>query len=280
MSILETISHRESTRTYNGKPLIKIDAEQIQDFIHTGIHYLGETIDFRMISANENKSGKIRNLSAYGMIRGAKNYIAGVAGKNTSLVEYGFAFEQIALYADSIGLGTCWLGGTFKRKSVARLLRIKKDEWIPVMMPVGYPAKRASAREQITRLAIKADSRKPFEEVFFDGKNGLALNETTSGDLAEVLEAVRLAPSASNKQPWRLVVNTVGDVEFYVERTPNYGAMLGYDIQLVDIGIAMYHFLAAAKETGINGEFKPFVPDRNNVGLYSEYEYLTTFVRK
>ncbi len=280
MSILETISHRESTRTYNGKPLIKIDTEQILEFIESGIQYLGNPITFTMMNTNDNKAEKIKNLSAYGMIRGAKNYIAGIAEENTNLVEYGFAFEQIALFADSIGLGTCWLGGTFKREEVSRILKINKGQWIPVMMPVGYAAKHATPREQLTRLAIKADTRKPFSEVFFDGRSGMPLTEATCQDLAEVMEAVRLAPSASNKQPWRLVVNTGGDVEFYIQRTPNYGEKMGYDIQLIDIGIAMWHFTAAAKEKGVKGGFKTYVPDMNNTGKYDEYEYIATFVRE
>ena len=214
------------------------------------------------------------------MVKGAKHYIAGIANEKISLLDFGYAFEQIALYADSIGLGTCWLGGTFKRSTVARLLKIKKGEWIPAMMPVGYAAVRPSARARLTRLAIKADMRKPFDEIFYNGKNGMPLTEATSGDLAEPLEAVRLAPSASNKQPWRLVVNTDGDVEFYLNRTMNYGERMGYDIQMVDIGIAMWHFKAAAEEKGIKGEYKVFRPDRNNIAFDDETGYVTTFVRK
>lgn len=278
MSILETISHRESIRTYYEKPIEKKDFEKLQSFMQSGIEYLGDPIAFKMINTNQNKAERIKNLSAYGMIKGAQHYIVGVAKENTSLVEFGYAFQQIVLFAESIGLGTCWLGGTFKRKTVARLLKIKKDEWIPAMMAIGYATKRPSARARLTRLTVKADMRKPFFELFYSGKNGLPLTETKSGKMAEPLEAVRLAPSASNKQPWRVVVNTTEDVEFYIKRTPNYAEKLGYDIQLVDIGIAMWHFAAAVREKGIKGEFKPFVPDKMNVGISDRWEYITTFV--
>jgi len=279
MSILETITHRESSRTYDGRPLVKQDIQKLQTFIKEGIEFRGAPIAFKMLSTSDNQSESIKNLSAYGMIKGAKNYIAGIAKKDTSLVDFGYAMEQIVLYADSIGLGTCWLGGTFKKKAVARLLRIKNDEWIPAMMPVGYAAARPSARARLTRLTIKADSRKPFESLFFNGKNGLPLTISTSGGLAEVLEAVRMAPSASNKQPWRLVLNSLGQMEFYLCKTPGYSDKLGYDIQMADMGIAMWHFMAAARELGIKGAFKASAPDRKSLSVDDEWVYVTTFVK-
>ena len=279
MSILETISHRESIRTYNGESLKKQDMEKLQAFLDTGVEHRGEPIRFKMINTNVGKAERIKDLSAYGMIKGAKHYIIGIANEKTSLVDFGYAFEQIVLYAESLGIGTCWLGGTFKRKKVARLLKIRKDEWIPAMMAIGYAAKKPSARALLTRLTIKADMRKPFDEVFFSGKTGMPLTEATSGAYAEALESVRLAPSASNKQPWRLGVNTRGDVEFYIKRTPNYAQKLGYDIQLADIGIAMWHFEASAKELGILGEYRSLGPDNYELGIHDEQDYITTFVR-
>jgi hypothetical protein len=71
---------------------------------------------------------------------------------------------------------------------------------------------------------------------------------------------VRLGPSASNKQPWRIVRD--GRLwHFYLLRTPRYIANLGSklgaiaDIQRLDMGIAMCHFELTALEKGLGGQW-------------------------
>ena len=79
-----------------------------------------------------------------------------------------------------------------------------------------------------------------------------------AGPFATALEMVRLAPSASNKQPWR-IVREGRRWHFFLQRTPGYsGGLAGRllkveDIQRVDIGIAMCHFELAARELGLHG---------------------------
>jgi len=74
----------------------------------------------------------------------------------------------------------------------------------------------------------------------------------------ELLEAVRLAPSASNKQPWRLVITAESRIDLprahlYLQRTPGYGTGLMSkfvklpDIQMVDMGIALSHLVLVAR---------------------------------
>ena len=71
---------------------------------------------------------------------------------------------------------------------------------------------------------------------------------------------VRLAPSASNKQPWRLI--KVGAAwHFYLRRTPGYGSgivarfLAKNDLQRVDMGIAMCHWELTAQEAGLKGSW-------------------------
>ena len=52
-----------------------------------------------------------------------------------------------------------------------------------------------------------------------------------------MLETVRLAPSAANRQPWR-VVCTADGVHFYKKGSRGMDAG-GWDIQKVDMGIAL-----------------------------------------
>jgi len=92
---------------------------------------------------------------------------------------------------------------------------------------------------------------------------------------------VRLAPSASNRQPWR-VVQDGSAYHFYLQRTPGYGrgfpfTLLGLaDLQRVDIGIAMCHFALTASELGLAGAWtvrQPSLPTPGDTG-----EYVVTWV--
>lgn len=69
---------------------------------------------------------------------------------------------------------------------------------------------------------------------------------------------VRLAPSASNKQPWRIVKETGRDVfHSYLKENPIYNRILGeIKIQNLDLGIAMCHFELAARELGLKGSWE------------------------
>ena len=105
------------------------------------------------------------------------------------------------------------------------------------------------------RKGVKADSRLAFGELFFEGAFDRSLTEDTAGKLAGALEAVRLAPSAVNKQPWRVVV--CGEkVHFYEKRSRGYVSDNGWDIQKIDMGIALCHFELAAKECGLDAAFE------------------------
>jgi len=82
---------------------------------------------------------------------------------------------------------------------------LKEDEVMPAVTPIGYAADKRSIRESMMRKGMKSDSRLPFEELFFHGSFQNPLNESDAGIWQLPLEMVRLAPSATNKQPWRVV---------------------------------------------------------------------------
>ncbi len=86
----------------------------------------------------------------------------------------------------------------------------------------------------------------------------------------EKLEYVRMAPSASNKQPWRIVMDVNGEAHFFIERTPKYGHALGYDIQMIDMGIALSHYvLASGKDHVFQKEIWMDMPNENTSYLFS-----------
>ena len=54
---------------------------------------------------------------------------------------------------------------------------------------------------------------------------------------------VRLAPSAVNKQPWRVVADSKG-FHFYLQRSKGFNREGRPDMQQVDMGIALCHFMS------------------------------------
>ena len=145
---------------------------------------------------------------------------------------------------------------------------------MPCVSPLGYPAEKMSIREGMMRKAIKADQRKPFETLFFDGTFNNPLTKEKAGRLAEPLEIVRWAPSAVNKQPWRVVYNQTG-VHFYLKHTKGFTSEAVGDMQKIDMGIALCHFALAAKESDISVYFSI-----NNPGITAEAdtEYIASYL--
>ncbi|WHY01300.1 hypothetical protein [Neobacillus sp. DY30] len=90
---------------------------------------------------------------------------------------------------------------------------------------------------------------------------------------------VRIELSASNKQPWRLLLSSDRKVcHFYIEHTPNYSSKLGYDMQLLDMGIAMCQFELACKELEIKGRWSVEKP---SIQLPTEHtEYIASWIAR
>lgn len=144
------------------------------------------------------------------------------------------------------------------------------------MAAVGYAAVRSFERDRIRRMA-GSNFRRPPEELFFDAAFGAPLPPGDAGAYAGILEAVRWAPSASNRQPWR-VVRTSAGWHFFLERTQGYGkgtlifALLKIaDLQRIDLGIAMCHFELAAREAGLPGTWVADDPGPAAPGAGVEY---------
>ena len=124
------------------------------------------------------------------------------------------------------------------------------------------------------RKGVKADSRMPFSELFFDESFDAPLTPEKAGKLAEVLEAVRLAPSAVNKQPWRIVISD-SNAHFYEKRSKGLASESGWDVQKIDMGIALAHFDLASKELGIDTVFEikdPGIPTPQDTFYIASYQ--------
>ena len=152
--------------------------------------------------------------------------------------------------ATDLSLGTCWLGGTFTRSRFADRIALRADESLPAVIAVGHIADQPRWIDGLIRLGAGSDKRKPWETLFFERTFTDPLSREAAGPYAVPLDMVRAAPSASNKQPWR-IVKDAGRWHFYLQHTPNYKP----DMQRIDMGIAMCHWALTAQERSLQGEW-------------------------
>lgn len=132
------------------------------------------------------------------------------------LVCYGFQGEEIVIGLTRMGFDTCWQASTAD----------------------GYPARillgKASGEKAFSEIFVKK-GRRPLDS-FVQGKENL------TPVLKEVLEPAILAPSALNKQPWKFEIRPDERLLISVDNPK------GADLKYVELGIVLYHALAAARD--------------------------------
>ena len=262
---MNNIITRRSTRTYTGDKLTTQQKGIILEYIGKDENLIGvngNKIRIEFIEMGGNVHGKI---GTYGFIKNAPAFLVVICENNQdNMLDCGYVFEKMVLYLEGLGLGTCWMAGTFNRKQL-KIENLSKNEHISIVSPVGVASKKNSLQENLIRKGAKSDMRMDFDELFFLGDFNTKIVDK---DVRYILELVRLAPSASNKQPWRVMMDDRQAMHFYIERTPNYGRnKLGIDVQWLDIGICLSHYEIAS------GKIKFFneKPDVNMISKYSEY---------
>lgn len=217
---------------------------------------------FEIITRAESGNVDLSGMVTYGVIKNPPAFLVGaIARGHRDIEDFGFAFESILLKATELGLGSCWLGGTFSRSRFARAIRLGDDESMPAISPIGRPAAARSLRDRAMRLFIGAPHRKRFGEVFFDESLDRPLSADMVGPAhALALEMVRLAPSARNRQPWRVVRRDEGQrFDLYLCRDSGIVSGVkpgGVDMARLDAGIAMCHFELTARALGLNGAWQ------------------------
>jgi hypothetical protein len=273
-AITEIIKERISVRTYEPKALNEEQKKILEGYIkNIEAPFEGNT-RFKIVDNETTLNNNIK-LGTYGVIRGASSFIvSAVREGDFNLEELGYKLEKVILYATSLGLGTCWLGGTFKKSEFSKAMEIQQNEILPIVTPIGYKAKSRSVTEKLMRVVAGSNNRKQWEEIFFHESFDNKLNKNQAGIFVEALEMIRLAPSASNKQPWRLIVDN-DMVHFYICHAKGYSSALGFDMQRIDMGIAMCHFDLTLKEAGIFGSFKIVKPD---IKVNKDMEYINSWV--
>ena len=271
MSITETIKNRRSVRNYAGETLSAAHANQIVAFISAlRTPFPGK---YRIELIRTNASAEPVRLGTYGVISGASDFLALVYEPDDNPAEENaaYCFEQVVLFCTSLGLGTCWLGGTFNKSNFAAQVDLQAAEILRIVSPVGY----IKTGKRLVETVIGADrhhkSRKSFSTNFYDGNFDTNLTEENAGIYREPLEMLRLAPSANNRQPWRIVLDD-DTIHFYCHRSSLF------DFSRTDLGIALCHFDLTCRESGIQGSFKVLEKLKETVPI-NKNQYSVTWIK-
>ena len=253
IDIKEAIKKRVSSRSFEAKSLNEEDKNKLLEFSKTLSNPFG--VDIRVQYVSKDTSAEEIQLGTYGTIKGAKDLLT-ITVKDIpfAMEAVGYQFENLILYATSINLGTVWLAATFSRKDFENVMDIESDDLFPCICPIGYPSEKRSFIEKITRLTLGSKNRKSWDKLFFLGDFNQPLLPKNAGKYEVALEMLRLAPSATNAQPWA-VVKEGSNFHFFC----NYKNSINDDMKKIkhlDLGIALSHFHQTAMSEKLIGNFE------------------------
>lgn len=274
-----TIEVRKSTRTFQKKLLNSVDLGKISNYLKRPENLVGpfgNQFEFELLIEPEEREKD--QIGTYGFIKNPQGYILGSSIiEIKSLFDYAFVLENIVLYLTTLGIGTCWLGGRFRKQEAMRHLSLAENEIIPAITPVGYPQEKQRLKERMVRTVLQARKRKPEDQLFFYEAFGQPLGDRAE-ELQQALHYIRVGPSAQNKQPWRLVFSSdLLQVHFYVTNPLADHPLYMCEPQYLDIGIAYNHFKAGLDEAGISGKL---IIDEPDIEIPEGFFYITSWYRE
>ncbi len=227
MTELEALRDRHSVRKYQDRPLDESAVKALQEEISK----LNREGNLHMqLVLNERKAFK--GFLSYGSFSNVSNYIM-IIGKKSDSLEYraGYYGEKLVLFAQSIGLNTCFVGLTYKK--IEGAFEVGKDEKILLCIAIGYGEADGYRNHKIKRPDQVSNVTPDSPKWFKDG-----------------VEAALLAPTAINQQ------------KFYFEYLPEDkvkpikgSSLAGYT--KIDLGIAMYNFEIGAGRDNFHWEDSP-----------------------
>ena len=143
----------------------------------------------------------------------------------------GYYGEKLVLLAAATGLGTCWVGSTYKKDSC--VCDLEQGESLEAVITVGYVEADKRTKEKMISSFVKKKGKKADQM--------LKTEEKIPDWIMQGMEAVEKAPSALNAQPvefrWK-------DGKF----TAHVKVKNGFEE--IDMGIAKLHFELGTEKTG------------------------------
>ena len=97
--------------------------------------------------------------NTYGMISGAKNYLAMIkkVGDPDGDEKLGYYGESLVLLATGLGLGTCWLAGTYNKSECN--VKVEDDEVLRCIIVFGNVKDRETLKEKAISKTVKRNSK-------------------------------------------------------------------------------------------------------------------------
>lgn len=218
MNLMEAIEARHSVRQYKNKPLEQETIDALQKEIdacnaQSGLHI--------QLVTNEPKAFD-GFMAHYGKFSGVTNYIAMIGKKEGLDEKCGYYGERLVLFAQQLGLNTCWVAMSYSKIKTAFV--IDKGEKLIVVIALGYGENQGVSHKSKSIHEVTNTSG-PIPQWF---KNGVA--------------SALLAPTAMNQQKFQFKLEGNN-----VSAKPGVGFY-----SKIDLGIAKYHFEIGAGKNNFN----------------------------
>lgn len=238
MTPYEAIDARISCRAYTAEPLDQATLAELAELTAR----LSEESGLRLVLVGPDDGGPELRLAARMFSGNVSSYVALIGpDDNASRERFGYVGEKLVLHATTLGLGTCWVAGTFDRNSVT--VPLEAGEVIHDVIPIGHmPAKQPFAQRAI-RAGLRKRDKRP--EALYQGPTTLAeAPDWVRSGIAAVIKG----PSAVNQQPVVFVQDQAG----LRATLPNAKR----DVAYTDLGIAKLHFELGAEAAGVRGSWQ------------------------
>jgi nitroreductase len=249
MDILAAIHQRFSVRSYADRPVAPALLERL----------VGSAEDAQQVTSVRPRVTLIEGRNAvdriltfmvgsYGLVQNAPYLLAGIVPEEseTARIDLGYVLEQVVLEATRLGLGTCWITGSYDAQQAGDVVSLGSDEEVAAVCALGYPTEEGFGRlhTKLIRRLAGGHKRKPLTSIVYseDWKQPWS-PEDADPALVTILNHSRLAPSAHNGQPWRFIVRS-GTLALALMRP-----------RFIDAGIVMSHVSLAAAAADRPGEW-------------------------
>jgi nitroreductase len=271
VALYNAIDLRHSVRSYTGEALPAALGQRLADYIANGWEPYTASNTRTVLLEGTEVTGKIFKgfIGSYGSVQNAPAIMCFIADINDPYFyeATGYMGEQCVLYATMLGFDTCWVGGFFRPEVAAEIVGLKPNERVLAVSPVGYAKKDGMSGfyEGLFKFGTKRGKRKEIEEISY-------LEDVVPPRWFERgLEAVQIAPSSYNKQPWHIMYHKDGRISLssvveYKEKKPVYkGAP---NSSRLCCGIAALHLKVTTRALGVEGQWIPEEESSNPMASY------------
>jgi hypothetical protein len=160
----KSIQLRKTRRHFSSRPIDAALIEQLKAFCD---HYRPFPRS-RAVLVTESTDKVFKMLvGMIGLIKSAPAYLAFLGDKEHPHVQEqtGYTGEGVILQATSLGLGTCWVAGTYNSKIALEQSHALEKEKVLAVSPVGYPVENLTLTEKVVKGVARSEKRKPLKEI-------------------------------------------------------------------------------------------------------------------